>query len=260
MSIHPSCIIEGELDAPADIEIGAYTVIRGQVKIGAGCKIDPHVTLGSRFSVIEMGEGNHICSGAVIGGAPQDLSYCNEQHKIVIGHRNTLREFVTVNIGTTKGGGVTRIGNNCYFMTTVHIGHDCQIGDRVVIANDSHLGGHTIIEDDATIGGVCAFNQFVRVGKCSFIGGGSVVVKDILPFSRALGNHAVVRASNKIGMQRKGYTNQDVENIHRAIRIILMGSSTIQEAIMRIRNECQMSAAIEHLLWFIQSSKRGIAK
>jgi UDP-N-acetylglucosamine acyltransferase len=260
MAIHPTAIIEGEIDIAPDVEIGPYTILRGKIKIGAGTRIDPHVTLGSKYSVIEMGEGNHVWSGAVLGGAPQDLSYKNEENKLIIGNYNTFREFVTVHIGTTKGGGVTKIGNNCYFMTTVHIGHDCQIGDRVVIATDSHLGGHTVFEDDATIGGVCAFNQFVRVGKCAFVGGGSVVVKDILPFSRAQGNHAICRASNKIGMQRKGYSQSEIESLHKAIRIILMGSATIQEGIERVRNECEPSPALDHFIHFIQTSKRGIAK
>jgi UDP-N-acetylglucosamine acyltransferase len=259
MPIHPTVIIEGELEAPEDVYIGPYTVIRGRVKLGRGCKIDPHVTLGSEFSVIEMGDNNHVCSGAVLGGAPQDLTYKGEHHRLEIGHRNTFREFVTVNIGTTKGGGVTRIGDDNYLMNIVHLGHDVQVGNRVVIANDCHLGGHTIIEDDVTIGGVCAFNQFVRVGKGAFIGGGSIVVKDILPFSKALGNHAVCRASNKIGMQRKGYPAQEVESVHKAIRIILMGSSTMNEAIERIQNECYPCAPIDHLIQFIKSSKRGIA-
>jgi UDP-N-acetylglucosamine acyltransferase len=260
MAIHPTVIIDGEVDIAPDVEIGPYSVLRGQIKIGSGTKIEPHVTLGSPYSCIEMGQGNHIWSGAVLGGAPQDLSYQNERHKVVIGDHNIFREFVTVHIGTTKGGGVTRIGNNCYFMTTVHVGHDCQIGNKVVIAPDSHLGGHTVFEDDVTIGGVCAFNQFVRVGQCAFVGGGSVVVKDILPFSRALGNHATCRASNKIGMQRKGYSSSEVESVHRAIRIILMGSATIQEGLDRIRSECEPSPALEHFVQFILNSKRGIAK
>lgn len=260
MAIHPTVIIEGDINIAPDVEIGPYSVLRGQITIGSGTIIDPHVTLGSKYSIIEMGEGNHVWSGAVLGGAPQDLGYKNEQNKVVIGNHNVFREFVTIHIGTTKGGGVTRVGNNCYFMTTVHIGHDCQIGDRVVIAPDSHLGGHTTFEDDVTIGGVCAFNQFVRVGKGAFVGGGSVVVKDILPFSRALGNHATCRASNKIGMQRKGYSPVEVESVHKAIRIILMGSATIQEALDRIQVECEPSPALETLINFISSSKRGIAK
>lgn len=260
MAIHPTVIIEGEIDIAPDVEIGPYTVLRGKIKIGAGSKIDPHVTLGSKYSIIEMGEGNHVWSGAVLGGAPQDLGYKNEENKLIIGNNNTFREFVTIHIGTTKGGGVTRVGDQGYFMTTVHIGHDCQIGNRVVIAPDSHLGGHTIIEDDVNIGGVCAFNQFVRVGKGAFIGGGSVVIKDVLPFSRALGNHATSRASNKIGMQRKGYSPLEVESIHRAIRIILMGSATIQEGIERIKVECEPCPALDHFINFIHNSKRGIAK
>lgn len=259
MGVHPTVIIEGELHAPEDVEIGPYSVIRGYVKLGHRCKIDPHVTLGSPQSIITMGEDNHICSGAVLGGEPQDLSYKGERNRLEIGDRNKIREFVTINIGTIKGGGVTRIGSDNYLMNIVHIGHDCQIGNRVVIAADCHLAGHTTVEDDVVIGGVCAFNQFVRIGRGAFIAGGSLVVKDILPFSTAAGDHATCRATNKIGMQRKGYPTQEIETVHRAIRIILMGSSTMQEAIQRIEKECLPCEPIRHLIQFIKTSKRGIA-
>ncbi len=260
MAIHPTVIIEGEIDIASDVEVGPYSVLRGKVTIGSGTRIDPHVTIGSESTEVVIGQRNHIWAGAVIGGHPQDLGYKKDLTRLIIGSDNVFREFSTLHVGTVKGGGQTVVGNNCYMMAYTHLGHDVHLGDRVVIANNSHLGGHTYVEDDVTIGGMCAFNQFVRVGKASFIGGGSIVVKDILPFTRALGNHAVCRASNKVGMQRKGYSPSEVENVHRAIRIILMGSTTLEEGVQRINSECERSPAIDHFIEFIKSSKRGIAK
>ncbi|MBX3035240.1 MAG: acyl-ACP--UDP-N-acetylglucosamine O-acyltransferase [Bdellovibrionaceae bacterium] len=257
--IHPTSVISGEAEIGPDVEIGPYCLIQGKVKIGRGTSIEGHATVGCKTSVIELGENNLICPGAVIGGPPQDLSYKGEPTKLIIGNNNTFREFSTANIATSKGEGVTRIGNNCYFMAYTHVGHDCRIGDNVTMANDSHLGGHCEIEDNVAIGGVCAFNQFTRVGKGAFVAGSSIVNKDILPFSRAQGNWALVKATNKVGLLRRGFSREEVQNIHKAIRIIIMGSHTVEEGLERIRNECLPSENIDYLVSFIRASKRGIA-
>jgi UDP-N-acetylglucosamine acyltransferase len=169
---------------------------------------------------------------------------------LVIGDNNVFREFSTVNIATSKGTKQTVMGNNNYMMSYTHVGHDSIIGNNVVIANDSHIGGHCVIEDFVTIGGVCAFNQYVRVGKHAFIAGSSVVNKDILPFSKAQGTYAVVRATNKIGMQRKGFTLEEAQNMHKAIRIIIMGSDTIEQGIERIRQECTPCPHVDYFINF----------
>lgn len=260
MKIHPSSVVGPDVELADDVEIGPYCLIQGKVKIGRGTFVEGHVTLGSRHGILEIGEHNNFAPGAVIGGPPQDITYKAEPTKLRIGNHNTFREFSTVNIATAKGGKETVIGDHNYLMAYTHVGHDCRIGNHVVIANDSHIAGHSVIEDNVTIGGVCAFNQHTMVGKGSFIAGSSVVNKDILPFSRAQGNYAVCRATNKVGLSRKGFPPEEVENIHRAIRIILMGSDTIEEGIARIERECQMSENVNYLINFIRSSKRGIAK
>lgn len=260
MKIHPSSIIQGDVEIEDGVEIGPYCLILGRVKIGKGTYIEGHVTLGSRYGVLEIGENNQFFPGAVIGGAPQDVTYKSEPTRLRIGNNNVFREFSTVNIATTKADRETVIGDHNYLMAYTHIGHDCRIGNHVVIANDSHVAGHSVIEDNVVIGGVCAFNQWTRVGKGSFIAGSSVVNKDILPFSKAQGNYAVCRATNKIGLQRKGFSNAEIENVHRAIRIILMGSDTIEEGLARIQSECEMSENISYFVDFIRNSKRGIAK
>lgn len=259
MKIHPTAVIEGEVEIEDGVEIGPYCHLQGKIKIGKGTYVEGHVTLGSRYGVLTIGQNNHFCPGSVIGGPPQDITYKSEPTRLKIGNNNTFREFTTVNIATSKGDKETTIGDNNYLMTSTHVGHDCKIGNNVVIANDTHLGGHTIIEDNVVIGGVCAFNQFTMVGRNSFVAGGAVVNKDILPFSKAQGNYATVRATNKVGLSRKGFSKEEVNNIHRAIRIVIMGSDTIEEAIGRIGRECQPSENIDYLIKFIRSSKRGIA-
>lgn len=260
MSVHPTTIVYGELEMEPGAVVGPYCLIQGKVKIGAGTQVEGHVSLGSKGGYVEIGKNNHIHPGAVIGGPPQDIGYKGEETSLIIGDNNTFREFSTMNLATTKGDKKTEIGSNCYFMSYTHVGHDCKIGNNVVVANDSHIGGHVHVDDNVVIGGMCAFNQFVRIGKGSFIAGGSIVIKDILPFSRAQGNHAVVRATNKIGLARKGVPREEIDNIHRAIRIFTMGSDTVEEALERISTECKMSENIEYMIRFIRESERGIAK
>ena len=258
--IHPTAVIEGKVELAPDVEIGPYCHLQGSIQIGARTRLEGHVSLGSRNSRLIIGEDNLFSSGAIIGGPPQDLNYKNEVTTLRIGNHNVFREFSTANIATQKGDGETTIGSHNYFMAYVHVGHDCKIGNHVVIANDSHLGGHTFVEDHVVVGGVCAFNQFTHVGKFAFIGGGSVVNKDILPFTKAHGDHAVCRATNKVGLLRNGYAKDEIENIHRAIRILLMGSDTLEDALKRIAEECVASENIDHLRKFIEKSQRGLAR
>jgi UDP-N-acetylglucosamine acyltransferase len=257
--VHPTSVLSPDVELADGVEIGPYCLLQGKIKIGKGTFVEGHVTLGSRYGILEIGENNHFCPGAVIGGAPQDVSYKNEPTKLIIGSNNIFREFTTVNLATSKGDGKTEIGNNCYFMAYTHIGHDCKVGNNVIIANNSHLGGHCEIEDGVTIGGVCAFNQFTKVGRGAFVAGSSVVNKDILPFCRAQGTYATIRATNKIGLSRKGFSREEVSNVHKAIRIIILGSHTVEEGIARIQQECTMSPNIEYFIDFIRKSKRGIA-
>ena len=203
MKVHPTSVLSPDVELGPDVEIGPYCLIQGKVKIGKGTFVEGHATVGSRSGILEIGENNHIAPGAVIGGPPQDISYKGEPTRLVIGSNNVFREFSTVNLATAKAEGVTRVGNNCYFMAYTHVGHDCRIGDNVIMANNTHVAGHCEIEDNVVIGGICAFNQFTKVGKNSFIAGSSVINKDILPFTKAQGNYAICRATNKVGLLRR---------------------------------------------------------
>jgi len=258
--IHPSAVIDKSVELASDVEVGPFVVIKGKVRIGSGTKIDPHVTIGYDHGIVEIGERNHILSGAVVGGPPQDLTYKGEFTRLQIGDDNTIREFVTVNTGTAKGGGITRIGNGNLLMAYVHIAHDCVIHNDVVIANTSNFAGHVEVEDHVRIGGVCAFSQFIRVGRFAYIAGDSAVNKDVLPFTIAQGKYAVSRATNKIGMERAGISKEEIENVHRGVRALLMGSRTIAQALELIAKDCTPSENIDHLVQFVKSAARGIAR
>lgn len=259
MRIHPTSVVSPDIEIGPDVEIGPYCLIQGKGKIGKGTFVEGHVTLGYKHGEILIGENNHFSPGAVIGGPPQDISYKGEQTTLVVGNNNTFREFSTVNLPTSKGEKKTIIGNNCYIMAYAHVGHDCKLGNNVIMANNTGLAGHCEIEDNVVISAMCGLSQFTRVGRGAFIGGGSVINKDIPPFVRAEGHWAVVRATNKIGLIRRGSSREEVNNIHKAVRIMVMGTGTIDENIERIRTECKMSENLEHFIHFIKSSKKGIA-
>lgn len=257
--IHPTSVLSGEVDIDSDVEIGPYCNIQGKVRIKSGTFIEGHATIGSRYGFVEIGKNNQISPGAVIGGPPQDISYKSELTSLIIGDNNVIREFTSLNLATSKGDGKTEIGSNCYFMAYSHVGHDCKIGNNVIVANNSHFGGHCEVEDNVFVGGVCAFNQFSKIGRYAYIAGSSIVNKDIPPFSRAGGNWAVAKATNKIGLLRKGFPKDEINNIHKALRILIMGTGTIDELLARISSECKTSQNIDHLMHFVKSSKRGIA-
>ncbi|MBK7891966.1 MAG: acyl-ACP--UDP-N-acetylglucosamine O-acyltransferase [Bdellovibrionales bacterium] len=258
--IHPSSVISKEAIIADDVKIGPFCIIIGRVRLGRGSVLDSHVSLGSPHGVVEIGERNHFCAGAVVGGPPQDLSYKDQETRLIIGNDNTFREMVTVNCGSPKQGwGTTRIGSHCLIMAYSHVAHDCTIGDHVVIANTTQLAGHVTFEDHVKVGGICAFNQFVKVGKHAYIAGDAAVNKDILPFTIAQGKYAVMRASNKIGMERAGYSKEEVESINRAVRIITKGGLTVEDALNRIREECSPCPALTDFLNFATNSTRGLA-
>ncbi len=260
MKIHPTAVLSGEIELEEGVEIGPFCHLQGHVKIKKGTVLEGHVTIGCPWGQVEIGESNHFGPGSVIGGPPQDVGYKKEKTRLKIGDHNVIRECVTVSIGTAKGDQMTTLGNNNFLMAYTHVGHDCRLGNHIVMANESQLGGHTVIDDHVVISAVCAFNQFSHIGKFAFIGGSSVVNKDILPFSKALGNHAVCRATNKVGLLRNGFTKEQVDSIHRAIRIILIGCDTIEEGLQRIQKECAPSEHIDYFIQFVRQSKRGIAK
>ncbi len=260
VEIHPTALLDKGVELDSGVVIGPYTVIKGKVSIGSGTRIESHAVIGSQHGVVRIGKNNHIFSSAMVGGPPQDLKYKGEETQLELGDGNAIREFVTINVGTATGTGVTRIGSGNLLMAYVHVAHDCNIGSNIAIANTTNFAGHVTVEDHVRIGGICAFNQFVTVGKYSFIAGDSAVNKDIMPFTMAQGKYAVARALNSVGLERAGFSKEEVDNLYKAIRMITKGGRTVEEALEDIKSECAPSENLEYLVQFIRKSERGIAR
>ncbi|MGE0526445.1 MAG: acyl-ACP--UDP-N-acetylglucosamine O-acyltransferase [Bdellovibrionales bacterium] len=260
VDIHPTAIIDKRVELGDGVSVGPYSVIKGKVFIESGTRIESHVVIGSEHGVVKLGRNNHLYPGAMIGGPPQDLKFKGEETHLEVGEGNMFREFVTVNVGTVTGGGITRIGNHNLLMAYVHVAHDCTLGSHIAIANTTNFAGHVTVEDFVRIGGVCSFNQFITVGQYAFVAGDSAVNKDIMPFTMAQGKYAVSRALNSIGLERAGFAKEEIENLRRAIRIITKGERTIEEALTEIHQQCSPSEGIEYLVQFIRKSERGIAR
>ncbi|MEE8544092.1 MAG: acyl-ACP--UDP-N-acetylglucosamine O-acyltransferase [Gammaproteobacteria bacterium] len=260
MNIHPTALVSEQAQIASEVEIGPYSVIDGDVEIGAHTIVESHVRIGSRFGTVVIGEHNFIQSGATLGGPPQDWSYKNSQTRLELGDHNRIGEGASVNLGSGTGGGVTRVGNNTFIMAYVHVGHDCHIADEAVLTNLSQLAGHVLIERGVVVSALVGVSQFVRIGEYSFIVAGARVNKDILPYTIAEGHWAVPKATNKVGLKRAGRSADETRAIDRAIRIVIKKGVTIDEALEKIHVECTANAQIEHLVDFINSADKGIAR
>ncbi len=257
--IHESSIVSKKAKIGKDVVIGPFCRIHDNVEIGDGCYLDSHVAVGSLTGQVVIGNNNKIYGFSLIGGPPQDLKYKGEPTQLIIGNNNTIRESVTMSIGTVTGGGITKIGDGNLIMAYSHVAHDNKIGNNNVIANTVQLAGHVTIEDKVTIGGLCAVNQFVRIGKHAFVAGGALVNKDVLPYTIAQGGYALTRATNKIGLERSGFSEETIKNINRAVRILTQGTGILEESLTRIAGECANIDEVNYLVNFIKSSERGVA-
>ena len=261
MSIHPSATVGGQAQISPDAQIGPYCVIEGEVEIGAHTIVESHARIGSRFGRVTIGEHNHIQSGAVLGGPPQDLDYLAAgRTALSVGSHNRIGEFVSINLGSEKGGGVTRIGDHNFIMAYVHIGHDCQLADHIIVTNGAQFAGHVVIEHHALVSGLTGVTQFCRLGAYSFLVAGAFTNKDIAPFTIAEGHWATVRAANRVGLKRAGFDAAERKNIERAVRLLLDPSLTIGDVTAAITEQCSPSPQIAHFVKFLQTSNRGVAR
>jgi UDP-N-acetylglucosamine acyltransferase len=260
LSIHPTAIVSEQASIAADVEIGPFSVIRGRVEIGSGTVIESHAQIGNPHGRVRIGNDNLIQSGAVLGGAPQDLGYKNADTLLTIGDRNRIGEYSSMSLGTEKGGGVTRLGDDNFIMAYVHIGHDCALADHIVITNGTQLAGHVTVEEHALLSGLAGVTQFVRLGAYSFLVAGAFANKDIAPYTVAEGHWAAPRATNRVGLKRAGVGPEERRNVDRAVRILLDRSLQIEAVIARIQSDCAPSAHIAHLIGFLSTSERGVAR
>jgi UDP-N-acetylglucosamine acyltransferase len=254
--IHPTALISPKARVDnLDVEIGPYSVIEEDVSIRKGCKIGPYVHIQGHT---EIGAGCSIFTGAVVGSIPQDLKYKGEKTYLKIGDNNTIREFVTINPGTSSGES-TVIGSNNLIMAYAHIAHNCVIGDNVIIANAGTLAGHVTVEDFAVIGGLVGIHQFCRVGRHSIIGGCSKITKDIVPYVMADGHPAVPHGINKVGLKRRNFSAEKILLIEDAYRKLFRSGLTVEDAIKDIESMGE-SEEISHIVEFVNLSERGIAR
>lgn len=253
--IHPTSIISSKAEIGEDVEIGPYSIIEDNVKIGNGCKIGAYVHIQG---YTEIGENTKIFTGAVIGSIPQDLKYKGEITYLKIGKNNVIREFVTINPGTSKGE-ETKIGDNNLIMAYAHIAHNCVIGNNVIIANGGTLAGHVFVDDYAIIGGLVGIHQFCRIGKHSIIGGCSKVTMDIIPYITADGHPARPYGINLVGLKRRNFSKEKIEILNTAYKIIFRSNLNTSSALEKLEEMAEYEE-IREIIDFIKSSKRGIAK
>ncbi len=258
MSIHPTAIVASSAVIPESCSVGPYSTIGSNVVLGEDCELVSHVILDGHLTV---GARGRIFPFASVGVAPQDLKYKNEPTRAEIGEETVIRECVTISRGTVGGGGTTSVGNHCLIMAYAHIGHDSHIGNHCILANAATLAGHVIVEDYAVVGALCPVHQYCRIGKYSFIGGGTTITQDVLPFSLTSAKretHAF--GLNKIGLERRGFTREQLKALQHAYRLFLAAKLNTSQAIERLKSEGLTSEDVAYLVEFVEQSQRGVLK
>jgi UDP-N-acetylglucosamine acyltransferase len=258
MSIHSTAIVDESAKVHGTCEVGPYCVIGANVELGEGCRLISHVVIEGPTKI---GADNHFFPFCAIGTAPQDTSYQGEPTRLEIGNRNEIRECVTINRGTVKGGGTTRVGSNILIMAYTHIGHDSVIGDHAMLVNGATLGGHVTVEEWAVVGALCPVHQYVRIGAHAYVGGGTTITQDVLPFSvtsAARDTHAY--SLNKVGLERRGFSPERIGRIRHAFKVLLASKMNTSQAVAALRAEQDGGEDVEMLIRFIESSERGVIK
>jgi UDP-N-acetylglucosamine acyltransferase len=256
--IHPTAIVAPGATLAEDVSIGPYCVVGEEVVLGAGVTLIAHIVVDGRTTI---GEKTRIFPFASIGLEPQDLKYRGEKSRLVIGRHNTIREHVTMNPGTEGGGMVTRVGDRGLFMVGAHVAHDCQIGDHVIMANNATLAGHVVVEDYALLGGLSAVHQFVRIGQHAMIGGMSGVERDVIPYGQVMGDRARLSGLNIIGMQRRGFSREDIQTLRSAYQFLFSADGTFNDRVTEMAERFGGVAPVDDLIAFIRAdSTRAICQ
>ncbi len=255
--IHPLAVIDPSAQLGEGVRVGPFAVIGARVEIGEGTEVGAGAQV---YGPVRIGRDNRIYPYAAIGFDPQDLTFRGEEVWLEIGDRNQIREFCTVDRGTTKGGGVTRLGSDSLFMAYTHIGHDCQVGSRVVFANNATLAGHVEVQDDASISAFTSVHQFCRVGRHAYLGGYTVATMDALPFVKTVGQKPACYGINSIGLKRKGFDAERVRRLEAAYRILVRSKLSTPKALERLRSELGGDPDVDELIAFVEGSQRGIIK
>jgi UDP-N-acetylglucosamine acyltransferase len=255
--VHPAAVVSPRAELAEGVRIGPYSIIGDRVRIGRDTTLESHVVVEG---CTEIGERNRIHSFVSIGSAPQDVGYKGEETRVVIGNGNLIKEFVTINRATTKKDWVTIVGDDNYLMAYAHIAHDCRLGNKIIMSNVATLGGHTVIGDHANLGGLVAVHQFVRIGAYAFVGGKSGVDRDVPPFMIVAGERARLYGLNRRGLVRHGFSQEAIDGLKRAYRMLWRENRSFADGISRVRQEIPSFPQLEMLLSFFEGSKRGILR
>ena len=255
--IHSTAIVSPKANIAADVEIGPYSIIGDDVQIGSGTTIAAHVVINGPTTI---GENNRIFQFASLGDEPQDKKYAGEPTRLEIGNGNTIREYVTMNRGTTQDDGITRLGDNNWLMAYVHIAHDCKVGNETVFANCASLAGHVTVEDYVIFGGMSGAHQFTRIGAYSFIGNNAGVTRDAPPYFLVFGQPAVPKGINSEGLKRRGFTTEQIRSVKQAFRMLYRSDLRLEEAQEQIKALAITHPELERMDTFLAQSTRGIVR
>ncbi len=260
-SIHATAIVEPGAELDDSVVVDAYSIIRSNVRIGAGTTVGPHCVIEGRTTI---GVGNRIFQFCSLGAVPQDKKYAGEDTELVIGDRNVIREFCTFNLGVPQAGGITRVGSDNWIMAYTHIAHDCHVASHTTLANNTTLGGHVQLGDWVTIGGLTGIHQFVKIGAHAMAGFGSAVTQDVPPFMMVDGNPLAVRGVNVEGLRRRGFGPERIAAVKQMHRLIYRDGLTFEaarQAITELAAERpEATADIEAMSGFLAQVTRGIAR
>ena len=258
MEVHPTAVVDPTSRVHETADIGPFCVIGPDVEIGARTRFLAHVYVEGPITI---GEDNTFSPYSTVGIAPQDLKYHGERTETHIGHRNLVREFVTIHRGTEGGGGTTSLGDDNLLQAYAHVAHDCHVGSHTILAHSATLGGHVTVEDWAVVGAHSGVHQFCRVGAHCYIGGYSVITQDVMPFSLVVSDRSArVFGVNKVGLERRGFSKESIQRLHKALRRLTKSNLNTDQALEKIRGEEEMDETLQQLLDFITSSKRGVIK
>ena len=251
--IDPRAIVSSTAKLGKNVKVGAFAVVGDEVELGDASVLEHHAVVQGPT---RMGRENHLYPFAVVGGDPQDLTYKGERVSLEVGDKNEFREFSTVNRGTVKGGGITRVGSNNLIMSYAHIGHDCQIGDSTIFVNGATLAGHVTVEDNAQIGAFCPVHQFCRIGKYSYIAAHTVITQDVPPFSKIVAPRGTrCLGVNRVGLERQGFSSERIQSIEKAFRLLLRSKMNTSQAVEKMRGTLADSPDVITLVQFIESAR-----
>ena len=252
--IHPTALVDASAEIGADVEIGPFAIVGENCRIGDGCVIAARATLERN---VILGDGVKVGIGTVLGGDPQDLKFKGELTTVEIGDGTTIREYTTINRGTTQSYKTT-VGKGCFIMSYVHLAHDCHVGDGVILVNSVQLAGHVTVGDKAIVAGQSAAHQFVKIGQYSFVGGCSRISQDVPPYIKAVGNPIKLYGLNSVGLQRNNFPEEVVRELKRAYRIFFRSELNMTQAKARAATDLQPLPEVQALIRFVEESGRGV--